>query len=86
MTTRIVELEHGAWTEVGTASASVEKIGSLTSVWLATGTAVPAFERSGHFLRTGEVLTVELTDGETLYAYGHAAAGALAGIKIVVTE
>lgn len=86
MTTRIVELENCAWTEVGNLSASVEKVGSLTSVWLATGTAPPAAERAGHFLRSGKILTVELSEGESLYAYGQAVAGAVGSIKIVVTE
>ncbi|MGQ3662083.1 hypothetical protein [Citrobacter braakii] len=86
MTTRIVELENGAWTQIGDKSASVEKLGALTSVWLATGTAEPDFERSGHFLRSGELLTVELSDGESLYAWGHAASAYSGQITIIVTE
>lgn len=86
MTTRIVELENHAWTLIGDKSASVEKSGALTSVWLATGSAPPDFERNGHFLRSGELLTVELSEGESLYAWGHAAPGVTGSIKIVVTE
>lgn len=91
MTTRIVELENGAWTLIGDKPASVEKVGpekvvAPTSVWLATGVAAPAFEKNGHLIIAGEPRQVELSDGESLYAYGYAASPYSGPITIIVTE
>lgn len=87
MATRTVELENNMWTLVGNVSASVVKNNGRFSAWLATGSAPPDFRiMGGNPLMTDEILNVELSEGESLYAYAHASSGVTGPLVIFVTE
>lgn len=90
MSTQIVELTEGAWTQVYAGPTdtdiSVERENRAATIFLAISESEPDFQSSGHYLEVCQVKGVSLDTGENLYAW--CATGQLQGktTNLIITD
>ncbi|WP_336240429.1 hypothetical protein [Citrobacter werkmanii] len=90
MSTKIIELTNAAWTLAYTGPTTVplaaEKQSGGATVWLAVGTAVPAYTGTGHYLQDGRIKNIELDAGENLYAWCEQGSVGVRPANLILTD